>query len=369
MKRYGDLFHDVCSMPNLVLAHQNASRGKRHYVEVRMVNSDPEKYLSDIQAMITGKTYRTAPYKEMKKNDYGKPRKIHRLPYYPDRIVHHAIVQVVSQIWQRTLIRDTYACIPRRGIHDGLRRIQDALTADPDGTKYCLKMDVKSFYHSLDHAILKQIIRRKIKDKHLLALVDEIIDSFSPGVPIGNYLSQFFGNLYLSGYDHWMKEVHRCRYYFRYCDDVVILGGDKARLHALREITDRFWAEKRNLRLKGNWQVFPVDVRGIDFLGYRFFRNYTLLRKSIAKKFKRKMRHVKEHHARMRPISVMSTISSYGGWMKHANCMNLRNRHIDAEVQRILAQSLSENKKPTPAEKVGKNEPGEFKRCEAEAVL
>jgi hypothetical protein len=199
-------------------------------------------------------------------------------------------------------------------------------------------MDAEKFYASMDHDVLKALIRKKIKDADFLDIIDEIIDS-SPnkvGVPIGNYLSQFFGNLYLSGYDHFMKEVCGCRYYFRYCDDVVILGSDKKKLHALREQTQRYWKRKLKLNLKSNWQVFPVDSRGIDFLGYRFFHGYVLLRKSIAKKFKQKMQRIEARWRKMRPVSIVSSIMSYDGWLKHADCHNLKVRHVDKKLQGVL---------------------------------
>jgi len=291
------------------------------------------------------KTFKTAPYVELRKNEYGKERVIHKLPYFPDRIVHHAIVQAVGHIWNQTLIRDTYACIKGRGIHDGANRVKSALR-DVSGTKYCLKMDVSKFYQSMDHAILKSIIRRKIKDPDVLWLIDEIIDSVDAGVgiPIGNYLSQFFGNLYLSGYDHFMKEVNGCRYYFRYCDDVVILDGYKARLHKLREFTAMSWRNELKLTLKSNWQVFPVGSRGIDFLGYRFFHHYTLLRKSITKKFKRRMLKIKRGWKYMKPPSIASSISSYNGWLVHADCHNLSKQHIDSEILSIRDNALNEMK-------------------------
>lgn len=116
--------------------------------------------------------------------------------------------------------------------------------------------------------MLKSILRRKLKDKRLLRLLDEIIDS-ADGVPIGNYLSQYFANLYLTYFDHWIKEQKRVKHYFRYADDIVILASDKSYLHSLMgEI--RAYLGDLKLEVKGNWQVFPVAARGIDFVGYVF---------------------------------------------------------------------------------------------------
>ena len=117
-----------------------------------------------------------------------------------------------------------------RGIHKLVNNLKKALKYDPEGTKYCLKLDIKKFYPSINHDILKEILRYKIKDEELLQVLDGIIDS-AEGVPIGNYLSQFFANLYLAYFDHWIKEVLKVIYYFRYCDDITILGANKEELH------------------------------------------------------------------------------------------------------------------------------------------
>lgn len=335
MKRFSGLFEKMVSIDNIRAAHAAARRGKQHYAEVQLVDAKPDFYLNKIKSMLISGSYRTSKYISMTKRCREKTRLIQKLPYFPDRIVHHCVVQVVSHIWDRGLIRDTYACIPGRGIHDGMRRVVVALK-DARETKYCLKMDVRQFYPSVDHNVLKTLIRHKIKDCRIISVMDEIIDSVESGVPIGNYLSQYFGNLYLSGYDHWMKEEKRCRYYFRYCDDVVVLDGDKCRLHELRRETQRYWEKELNLEMKANWQVFPVDIRGIDFLGYRFFHGYTLLRKGIAVRYKRKMAAIRS----CKPMSVASIVSgaaSYEGWMAHANCYNLKKHQHDADVDTRIA--------------------------------
>ncbi len=339
MKRIGQVFDTMCSLENIEIAHYNARKGKRHYGEVRKVEASPGFYFRRLRNLLVSGEYRTSPYTHMVRECSGKTRQIAKLPYFPDRIVHHCIAQVLGPVWTRMMIRDTYACIQGRGIHDGVNRIRRALAEDREATAYCLKMDVAQFYPSIDHAALKAVLRRKLKDRRLLALLDEIIDSWSPGVPIGNYLSQYFGNIYLSGYDHWIKETQRRRYYYRYCDDVVILAADKTDLHRLRKQTEAYWRENLNLKLKSNWQVFPVDVRGIDFLGYRFFRNYTLLRKSTAMRFKRRIAQIKKNGHGMPPKSIISSVMSYYGWLKPANCLHLRCAHIDAELKSVVGRA------------------------------
>jgi len=317
MKRIGYLYEAVCSLENLHAAHKRASRGKQHYREVKMINADPEMYLHQLREMLVNKTFKNSSYTSMIKNEYGKVRKILKLPYFPDRIIHHAIMNVVEPIWTAQLIRDTWASIKGRGIHKGVRRIKQSLL-DRENTQFCLKMDVRKFYPSVDNSIMKKVIRNKIKDENLLWLIDEIIDS-SDGLPIGNYLSQFMSNIYLSGLDHWIKETLQAKYYFRYCDDMVLLGSNKAELHEQRKMIGGYLKENLNLQLKHDWQVFPVDVRGIDFLGYRFFHDYTLVRKSIVKRFKKKHRQ-----------NSTKSIPAYWGWFKWADSHNLVKKY---EVQ------------------------------------
>jgi len=324
MKRYGNLFSKIYAMDNLVEAHRNARKGKTHYSEVKMVDANPEKYLLLIQDILINKTYHTSKYRTFTKIDKKKEREIFALPYYPDRIIQWAIVQVLEPVWMKTFIKGTYSSLKGRGIHKALLDLKQDLN-DGVGTKYCLKMDIKKFYPSIDHDILKTIIRRKIKDPNVLAILDEIIDS-APGVPIGNYLSQYFGNLYLNGFDHWIKEEKQVKYYYRYCDDSIILAPDKQALHQLRTEIQVYLSENLNLELKSNYQVFPTNIRGIDFVGYRSFSNYTLVRKSIARNMKKKLT----------PLQGMpdltphdqNVIGSYHGWLLWGDTHRLSNKYI-----------------------------------------
>jgi len=324
MKRYGNLYEKIYNIDNLVLAHENARKGKTHYTDVIMVDENPDLYLREIQKILVDKTYRTSSYKTFIKHDGKKDREIFVLPYYPDRIIQWAIVQVLESIWMNTFIANTFSSLKGRGIHQGLVKLQKDLL-NRNETKYCLKFDIKKFYPSVDHVILKSIIRKKIKDLDVLELLDEIIDSTS-GVPIGNYLSQYFGNLYLSGFDHWNKEQNHMKYYYRYCDDVVILHSDKHVLHELVRKIKEYLAENLFLSLKGNWQVFPTFIRGIDFLGYRCFGDYTLLRKNIVKEMAPKLKRMMKYEKITK--RDRNIISSYYGWMSWCDSYRLERKYI-----------------------------------------
>jgi RNA-directed DNA polymerase len=327
VKRYGNVYSSICELDNIICAHHNARKGKSHYKEVMMVNCNEELYLKRISETLMNKTYKTSPYVIETIIDKGKEREIYKLPYYPDRIVHWAIMLQIEDVFMRTFIRDTFASLPQRGIHDGLKRLHYAMHNKSE-TTYCLKMDVRKFFPSIDHAILKSLLRKKFKDEDLLWLLDEIIDSVNgeKGVPIGNYLSQYFANYYLTFFDHWLKEEKGVKRYFRYMDDMVILHPDKKFLHGLRVDIDDYLNTNLGLTLKDNWQVFPTFVRGIDFLGYRSFGDYTLLRKSTAKRLKRKMTLL--YGKEMLSDSDMNCIASYKGWSKWCNGYNLERKYI-----------------------------------------
>ena len=204
MKRYGNLYDKIISMDNLVLAEKHARKGKTRSHGVKLFDRDPKGKLEALRKMLADGTFQTSPYSTFKVYE-PKERVIYRLPYYPDRIVHHAVMNVTGDIWTKVFTNDQYSCIKGRGIHLCADRIKKALKEDPEGTKYCLQTDIVKFYPSINHERLKAIIRKKIKDARLLALLDGIIDS-TDGVPIGNYLSQYFANLYIAYMLHEIKE-------------------------------------------------------------------------------------------------------------------------------------------------------------------
>ena len=311
MKRLNGLYQQICSVENLQLADAKARKRKGDQYGIMLHDRNKDENIQALRDMLLNKTYTTSPYEVFKIYE-PKERDVYRLPYYPDRITHHAIMNVLEPVFVGTFTADTYSCIKGRGIHAAAWSVRKALK-DVNGTQYCLKLDIKKFYPSIDHHILKTLLRRKIKDNDLLWLLDGIIDS-APGVPIGNYLSQYFANFYLTYFDHWLKEEKQLRYYYRYADDIVILAGEKAMLHqTLSDI--RGYLDTLKLSIKSNYQVYPVAARGIDFVGYRFYHTHVLLRKSIKQRFAR---------AVARGAS-QQTLAAYRGWTKHCDSKNLVN--------------------------------------------
>lgn len=319
MQRINNLYRTVYNLANVEIADKKARKCKngRYGIDKHDENHDEEnRELSD---RLKKHTYKTSEYS---KYDIFEPKRrtIFRLPYYPDRIVYHAIMNVMEPIWVKIFTADTYSCIRDRGIHSLVKKLKKDLQSDLEGTVYCLKMDIRKFYPSLDHDILKAIIRKKVKDWELLWLLDEIIDS-AERVPIGNYLSQFFANLYLAYFDHWLKEELRVKYYYRYADDMVILSDSKDQLRSWLVAIKLYLTNVLKLKLKDNYQIYPVDSRGIDFVGYKLYHTHTLLRKSIKYKMFKLIRRYKEGKITLEDLS--HRMASYFGWLKYCDSKNL----------------------------------------------
>ena len=332
MKRVGYLYEKICDMDNLRLAHQNARRGKTWYSEVKMVDENIDYYLAELQKMLLNQTYHTSEYTIFEIKDGEKIRQIYKLPYYPDRICQWAILQIIEPYLLKRFTDDTYSAIPNKGIHYGANKVKHQLAHDNENCQYCLKLDVKKYYPSIDREILKAQYRRIFKDKKLLWLIDEIIDSpkVGTGVPIGNYLSQYSGNLYLSWFDHWIKEEKQVKYYHRYMDDVVIFGKDKQELRELFQEIKKYLSDNLHLQVKSNWQIFPTYKRGVDFLGYRFFGDHTILRKKTIIQIRKKSRKVlaKIENGERLTLHDYQSIQSYKGWVKYCDGYHVEQKYI-----------------------------------------
>lgn len=317
MKRYGNLWCKICTIDNFKQAYKNAIKGKKHYKEVKFIEEyGSEKYLSELLKEVKENKYMVSEYTIFKKETGGKEREIWRLPM-KDRIVQHAIMIHIEPIFRKTFIADTYSSIKGRGIHLALKRVKRAIRNS--GYKYYLKLDIKKCYPSLDQSILKLKLSRLFKDKKLLNLLYIIIDSCNKGVPIGNYTSQYFNNFYFSKFDHWIKEKMRVKYYFRYCDDMVILGNDKEQLwDLLKDIKNQI--DLLNVTLKPNYQLYQIEIKSIDFLGYNIRYFYTKIRKHVKKNFISKICRINLHNITDKNINVLG---SYWGMFIHANCRNL----------------------------------------------
>ncbi|TSA56344.1 reverse transcriptase [bacterium] len=329
MKRFGNLYGQIIDRENLRQAHYNARKGKAHYTEVQQVNANEDYFIDILHRTLRDKTFTTSEYTIFKTYE-PKEREIYKLPYFPDRIAQHALMQICQPIWDRTFIYDSYAAVPKKGIHAGVKRLKEFLR-DKENTKYCLKFDISKFYPNINHDILLSLVKKKIKCEDTLWLIEDMIRSVpeNRGIPIGNYLSQYLSNVYLNDFDHWIKETLKCKYYIRYCDDAIILNKDKEHLHKVWKEIEKYLSRYLKLKLNSKTQIFPVQSRGIDFLGYKTYSPvFSLLRKSSKKKFCRKIKQLTNNPERFGPQHIVSSVMSYLGWMCHCNAHNLLTKHV-----------------------------------------
>ena len=307
-------------MDNLWEAYKKARKGKSKQAAVRLFGQSAEDRLVQIRDSLVAGSFDTSRYITRWVFE-PKQRLIYVLPFNPDRIVQHAIMNVIEPIWDRMLISDSYACRSGKGIHAGSRRVMEFVRR----YRYCLKCDISKFYPSVDHDILFGIIQRKIKCRRTLELLRNIIYSIGGGknVPIGNYTSQWFGNLYLNELDQHLKHKWHIKPYARYCDDFVLFDDDKSVLNIMSAVIKDFVWDKLRLTLS-KCDLFPV-TQGVDFLGYRHFRNYLLLRKSTAQRIKRRLRLLPTllERGKISLDSYRSSLASSMGWLKWCNSHNL----------------------------------------------
>lgn len=369
-----DLFNSICSMDNLYRAYQNAKSGKGWYKEVKQIEKRPFYYLAGLQYMLKNHLFKTSEYEIFILNEGKKKRDVYKLPFFPDRIAQWAILQVIEPFLVANMTADTYSAIPGKGIQpivndlrgyyktkrvDGKKKsvwVPSILLSDEENTRYCYKIDLHHYYQSINHEVLKQKFRKVFKDPELLWLLDEIADSINTateedlielslsgeievdpntGIPIGNYMSQYSGNFYLSSFDHWVKEELHVKHYYRYMDDVVIFASSKEELHEIHRKVTAYTRDYLHLNIKGNYQIFPTKVRGVDFVGYRFFGEYTLLRKSTAINFKRKMRACRKKMENNIPptYSKWCSFNSYKGWLGNCDSYRLFKKYMEPLIE------------------------------------
>ena len=331
MKRYGNLWQQIITKENFELAEKRAKKRKSSRRDVIAFEKNLEKNLEEIRQLVVTKQFHTSPYKSRKIYE-PKERIIYILPYAPDRIVQHAVMNVLVPIMEKLFIADSYACIANRGQTKASLRTMEAVRRN----KYCLKCDIHHFYPSINQSILSNMYHNKFKDKDFLEIIDDIIFSFPGGYncPIGNYTSQWSGNFYLTPLDQYCKQELKIRDYIRYCDDFLLFGNNKAYLHECRRKIEDFIGV--NLQLTySKADVFNVK-QGIDFCGYRHFDNYILVRKSTAK---RQMKTIKRlpnwvESGKITTDNMRSIIDSTVGWLKHANAYNLKKAMKIDEIRR-----------------------------------
>lgn len=357
MKTIKKIYDKICSVENVTDAIKRASAGKRSRVEVQRVLADVPAHAKAIADMLANQNYTPCKYveKTIKEGSNGKERKIAKIAFYPDQIIHWAIILQLQPTLLKSSYRYSCGCMPGRGIHFGKKIIEEWLERDRKNTKYIAKLDIRKFYPSINRDSMKQVFRRVTSDKRLLTILDAIVDSYSPGLPIGYLTSQWFSNLLLQRLDYIIKQHLRIKYYIRYMDDMVLFGSSKKKLRVAVDAIKNY-LNGIELELKKNWQIFPIQARSLDFMGFRFFREKTILRKSLLYRITRTAASI-SRQSRVDSGSAAAMIS-YMGWIRRSKSHNVYMKRIRPVVsisglKRIISLA-SKNRRIVNEDNTGK---------------
>lgn len=344
MKSYNHLFEKLVDYDNIYKAIKNASKGKKDRPDVKKVLSNINKYIYRLQDLLNGKKLKIRKHNAVLINDgiHLKKRLIVKPDFVWEQILHHAIVQVLAPIFMKSMYKWSCGSLPKRGGLYGKKYLEKYIRENPDKIKYVAKADVKHFFPSINTDVLKERLKKKIHDKNFLEVLFTVIDSniavyegedVYMGLPIGYYLSQWLANWLLTEMDHKTKQVLFIKCYVRYVDDFVMLHKNKKVLHKALEYL-RQYLKSICLKMKQNYQVFRFIYkkndkelgRVIDFMGFKFYRDRVVLRKSIMLKATRKAAKMKNQ--KHKNWYECTQLISYLGWFKHTNTYKVYEKYV-----------------------------------------
>jgi len=323
-------YSQLISIENLFQAWGEFKKGKRKKLDVQAFERKLEDNLFLLHAKLKNKTYKHGVYTDFYIND-PKGRHIHKA-HVNDRIVHHLLYKYLYRLFDKTFIYGSYSCRVGKGTHRAVKRLEKfARTVSKNYTQDCwaLKLDIKRFFASVDHDILFKLIERRVKDKDILWLIKEVINSFAQlgvgpltGIPLGNLTSQIFANIYLNELDQFIKHKLNVRYYIRYADDFLFLDQDKQHLLHCFETVKYFLQDKLDLEIHPQ----KISIRklswGIDFCGYVVLPHYILPRTRTKRRILKKV---------LMDKTSEQSLQSYLGYFCHASSRkiieDLKNNH------------------------------------------
>lgn len=306
MKKCVHVYDDIISVENLLAAWQEFERGKKKKQDVMEFKRHLMINILNLHQDLKDKTYMHGTYQHFIVCD-PKRRDIHKASVR-DRLLHHALYRKLYPFFDRTFIADSYSCRVGKGTHKAMKRFDvfaRKVVKNYTRTVWVLKCDIRKFFASIDHEVLLLILRERIEDKDILNLLENIISSFSPGLPLGNLTSQLLVNIYMNEFDQWAKHELKAKYYIRYADDFVFLSGNKVSLETVRQKAEDFLTSKLKLSLHPDKVFIKTLASGVDFLGWVHFPRHKVLR-TVTKR--RILRKVNERN-----------MTSYLGLLQHGN--------------------------------------------------
>ena len=318
------MWDKLISYDNLYLAYKKARKVKPNSNMVLSFDFNLERNLLKLQSELVNNTYKVSKYNVFIIYE-PKKRVIKALPF-KDRIIQHALINIIEPIFEKAFIYNSFACRKNKGIYEALIRIRRQIQSNKP-KKYFLKADVKKYFYSVDQSVLKKIISKRIKDKKVISLVYRLIDSdhsylgLKKGIPIGNLSSQLFANIYLNELDQFVKHKLKIKHYYRYVDDFLILSNSKKQLNKVIYEIRCFLKNDLKLKLPSKKTNICLTKDGVDFVGYKIYLDYIKLRKSNIKRFigRTKNNIYLYNKCKLDENNLESSICSFLGYAKHAN--------------------------------------------------
>ncbi|MBU0613344.1 reverse transcriptase/maturase family protein [Patescibacteria group bacterium] len=309
-------YNDIICLDNLLLAWQEFIRGKKDKQDVQAFSRQLIDNIILLHQDLANFDYQHSGYIAFNISD-PKPRNIHK-PSVRDRLLHHAIYRVLYPFFDRTFTADSYSCRNYRGTHKATSRFRSMVyQVSKNNTRTCwiLKCDIKKFFASIDHNILKDILSNYIPDKNILCLLNKVIDSFdlgeNKGLPLGNLTSQLFVNVYMNEFDQYVKHKLKQKYYIRYADDFVFMSDNENDLLNIIKPVQRFLSEKLQLQIHPEKTFLRTLASGVDFIGTAHFTKHRVLRTKTKK--------------RILQLANHKNLPSYLGVLKHSDTYDLQN--------------------------------------------
>lgn len=337
MKSYKNLYEILISEENIRKSIKDASKGKRNRRIMHEMYANPDEWIPRIIKWT--ESYENPGHTPIEIYD-GIRRKKRTIicPTNKEQVIHHMLCNALKPIFMKGMYEHTYGSVPKRGGLAGSKTIKKWLKHDKKNCKYILKLDIHKFFDSIPHDILKSKLKKIIKDEKFLRILFEVIDVTECGVPLGFFTSQWLANWYLQDFDHYVKEELGAVHYIRYVDDMVIFGPNKRKLHEMRKQIESYLKEELKLELNPKWQVYRFDYikngkhygRDLDFMGFRFFCDRTIMRKSIMLRCTRKVKHI-TRKGRVNLIDARQMMS-YVGWLDYTDTYDMYRKRIKPYV-------------------------------------
>lgn len=331
-------FDEKLTFQKLLEAHERAKVGKSSKREIMEFEINLETNIYKMYEELKNNKYQFGIYRDFYVYE-PKERLIRSLPYR-DRIIHQWYVEeFIKPFFSKRFIKDTYACLDGRGTHKAVIQVQKYMRKMQKkyGSYYVLKCDIKKYFYNIDKSILLNILKKGIKDNKIIKFTEQILnDGNHIGIPIGNYTSQYFANIYLNEVDHYIKEILRCKYYIRYMDDLVLLVENKSVAKYFLDRIQQFLANNLHLELNQKSTYYP-NKKGIDFCGYRIYENHIKLRKRFKRKIQKQFKiwnSLKDKNI-LDKQKVNASYNSFKAHAKHCNSYNYISK-INSKFEKLM---------------------------------